>query len=471
MAATTAGKKEVQGQSTNVAPGDRLRVLVVDDDAPARRALSSFIARKGDIVRECEDGTAALQIMAHETIDVVLSDVRMPRLDGISLVRAVREKWEETSVVLMTAYATVDSVINALREGAYDYLLKPIDPAQLTVALDRARERILARRKNRALIDEVAARDVLGALTGAGPIWKGVIEQVKRAAGSDLSVLVTGETGTGKDAVAKAIHGLSSRSTKPLTMLHAAQMTPQELDAALLATHGGRGRTADGGTLLIDDLSALSPESQTRLLQLLEHKNIELPDGTAIPADVRVIATGGLNIPDDVRDGHFKPELYYRLRVVELNLPPLRERREDIPALVEHFLRDESARRGATMRITPQALSLLMACPWPGNVRELENVTRASAALATSDTIDPTNLPQWVRAGSGKTSRLSEQVQAYERAVLRQALEQVHGQVGRAAEVLGVPERTLRRKMRLFGLAKEAFRRPIRPRPAAVFGH
>jgi len=451
---------------------DRLRILVVDDDAPARRALAAYIARMNDTVREAEDGESATSILAHEDIDVVLSDVRMPRLDGIALTRAVRAKSEDTVVVLMSAFASIENVIAAMREGAYDYLVKPIDPQNLKAALARARERLGLRRRVRSLTAAVDARDVLSSFSSSGPGIRAVLEAAKRAAQSDLSVMITGETGTGREGLARAIHGLSARASGPIVVMDFAATDPSQIETELFGAPGGNGRQgngrvrqAHGGTLVLSDVGELQAKVQARLLELVEARN----DG--MPVDVRVISTASAHLDDDVRAGKMQPALFFALRVIEIKMPPLRERREDIPYLVETFLADERARRGGALKIAPQALSLLMAAPWPGNVQELDNVVQAASAMCTGDTIEVEHLPAAIGQGAAKTSTLAEQVAAYERAVLRQALESVQGQVGRAAEALGVPERTLRRKMRLFGLAKEAFRKPARFRAGLrVFG-
>jgi DNA-binding NtrC family response regulator len=300
---------------------------------------------------------------------------------------------------------------------------------------------------------------------------RAVLESARRASQCDLPVLVSGEVGTGKDLIARAIHGLSPRAAAPFVVVNAAAGSEAEIEAELFGTAGagrdahGKVRAADRGTLFIDDLNALPSGVQGRILRLLEDRAIDNGPGVPpTPVDLRVIAAASDRLQEDIKSGRFRAELYFRLRVIEIHLPPLRDRREDVPHLVENFLADERERRGTSYRITPEALSLLMAAPWPGNVRELENVVRAAVTMARGDTIEAEHLPPAIRQGSPRTSSLSEQVAAYERAVLRQALESVHGQVGRAAAALGVPERTLRRKMRMFGLAKEAFRKPSRLR-------
>jgi DNA-binding NtrC family response regulator len=489
---------------------ERLRVLVVDDDAPARRAIASFIARKGDVVREAEDGQSALAVLEGEEVDVVLSDVRMPKLDGIALTRALKIRAEDAVVVLMSAFATIDSVIAALREGAYDYIIKPIDPEQLSAALNRTRERLGLRRRVRSLTAAISARDTLAGLVSGGPAMRAVLEAARRASQSDLPVLITGETGTGKDLLARAIHGLSARAASPFVVVNASTTPAGEIDAELFGRglgapaasadgdaggassaagdgqtigriaavtaegNGGKIRAADRGTLLIEELSALPAATQAKLLKLLEEKIVDDPSGgEGTPVDVRVVATAGEQLEEEVKAGRLRADLYYRLRVVEIHMPPLKDRREDIPHLVEHFLVEERVRTGVRYCIAPEALALLMAFPWPGNVRELENIVRAAVALARSETIEVTDLPPALRPSDGKqrTSTLAEHVEAYERAMLRQTLESVHGQVGRAAAALGMPERTLRRKMRTFGLAKEAFRKPARQRSnGGVFG-
>ncbi len=435
---------------------ERLRILLVDDDAPARRAIASFIARGGDEVDTAEDGVAALGRLSSAPYDLVLSDVRMPRLDGLALAQAIRKRNEDSVVVLMSAFASVENVIAALRQGAYDYLIKPVEPQQLSAMLGRVRERLGLRRKVRALTDALSARDALAGLVAGGPAMTAVLDSARRASACDLSVLVTGETGTGKDILARAIHGLSLRAAGPFESVDCAAADAAGLERDLfglsdgVVIEAGRLSAARGGTLMVEEVTALPLSLQARLVHALE--------GAA--GEVRVLATASDTVEAMRRDGRFRSDLYFSLRTIEIRMPPLRERREDIPRLVEHFLTD--ARRGqeSPQRMAPEALSILMAAPWPGNVRELEAVVRGASAMAgSSETVTTDHLPPAYREIAPRTSTLAEQVQAYERAVLRQALEAVDGQVGRAARVLGVPERTLRRKMRQFGIAKEAFRR------------
>ncbi len=450
---------------------DRVRVLVVDDDAQSRRAIASFLSRRGDAVREAEDGAAAMRVLEHEDIDIVLSDVRMPNLDGPALTRALRSRSDDAVVVLMSAFATVDGIIAALRDGAYDYLIKPVDPEHLVAALNRVRERLGLRRHVRSLTAAIGARDSLAGLVSGGPAMRMVLDSARRASQCDLPLLVSGESGTGKELIARAVHGLSARASGPLVSIDATSFGDAEIEIELFGggtaagrESQGRAREAHGGTLVVHELHTLPLVAQSRLLRLIDERVVADASGAPVQADVRVMAATSMNLDEVVRAGRFRADLYYRLRGLEIRMPPLRDRAEDIPHLVENFLSEERASRGVAYVITPEALALLMAAPWPGNVRELAATLRAAAAKSTGATIDADHLPAAIRQSSPRTSTLAEHVAAFERSVLRHALESVNGQVGRAAAVLGVPERTLRRKMRLFGLSKEAFRKPSRTR-------
>ncbi len=438
---------------------ERLRILLVDDDAPARRAIASFVARAGDEVDTAEDGVAALARLGLAPYDLVLSDVRMPRLDGLALAQAIRKRNEDSVVVLMSAFASVENVIAALRQGAYDYLIKPIEPQQLAAMLGRVRERLALRRKVRALTAAITARDALATLVAGGPAMTAVMDAARRASACDLAVLITGEAGSGKDILARAIQGMSPQSSAPLVSVDCSTAESSELDRDLFGSQepgepvGGAVHAARGGTLLVEEVTALPLALQARLVRALE----------STVGELRVLATASETVDAMRKDGRFRSDLYFSLRTIEIRVPPLRERREDIPRLVEHFLADGRRNTDHAQRMAPDALAVLMGAQWPGNVRELENVVRGASAMAgPSELVSVEHLPTSFRDIAPRTSTLAEQVLAYERAVLRQALEAMDGQVGRAARALGVPERTLRRKMRQFGIAKEAFRRRVR---------
>jgi signal transduction histidine kinase/DNA-binding response OmpR family regulator len=306
---------------------ERLRVLVVDDEAPARSAIASFIARRGDVVHQAADGAAALTMLGDEDFDIVLSDVRMPNMDGIALTRALRDRSDDAVVVLMSGYTTIDDVIAALREGTYDYLTKPVDPDQLLVVLGRVRERLGLRRRVRALTASVDAHEALVRLLAAGPTMEPVLETIRRAAATDLPVLVAGTHGRTAELVARAVHGLSSRAAWPLSSLDAATVPPGELDGMLFGAPGrgerGLVRNADRGTLVIEHLETLPPATQARLAQVLREQVLERPDGRGDdPVDVRLVAVLAEGAAARDAEKHVLPELYARLRGVEIEMPP-----------------------------------------------------------------------------------------------------------------------------------------------------
>ena len=433
---------------------ERLRILLVDEDAATRRTLAAHLARSGDDVDLAEDGRAAQSLLTSRTYDLVLGDVRSPRVDVASLAEAVRLRSPDAAVVPMSAFASVEHVTAAIRVGVYDYLLKPVEPQHIAVLLCRVRERIAMRRRLDALRETLPVRDALAVLMSGGPTMASVNQSARRAAACDDPVLLVGESGTGRGLVARAIHALSARAEMPLVMVDCAH-DPARLGVALFGTPlsaGGHLADARGGTLVLDEVTAMPADLRARVFAAVTQ-----------PGAPRVIAVStGIPTFTGRRDPR-RTELLSWVRGIEIVTPPLRERREDIPRLVEYYAQLASGIAAPVPRVAPEVMAAFIESPWEGNLRELEAVVREAVTRAgTSGVITREHLPESVANRVDRGSSLVEQVEAYERAVVRRALETASGAVARAARELGVPERTLRRKMRHFGIAKEAFRKRSR---------
>jgi DNA-binding NtrC family response regulator len=414
--------------------------------------MVTSLARHGDEVDDAVDGVDALARLGSYPYDLVLAEAELPGLDGMALAAALRSRNSDALVVLLASRTTVDAVVRFLRAGIFDLLQKPVDPAALGAMLDRVRERRRLRPPGLGSSEPFAARERAPGLVVGGPAMTGLLEDARRASACDLPVLLLGEPGTGKERLARSIHAMSERAAGPFERVDGRgdALTVEYELFGVGPEDGGKWARARGGTLLLDAVTALSPTIQARLVRALE-----LSSG-----EVRLLATTS-DEPERLRqEGRLRNDLYFTLRAIELRVPPLRERREDIPRLVEHFLADEARHRGHPLRMTPEAQAALMGAAWVGNVRELEGVVRmATAQVLHGDQVQLQHLPTTLQNLVPRTSTLAEQIEAYERTVIRQSLEAFGGKVGQVAQALGIPERTLRRKMRAWGYAKEAFRK------------
>lgn len=443
------------------APGD-WKILLVDDDPTSRSAMAEWLELKGYhplLAGSAEEARRRIQ----EGVAVVVTDLKLPGTSGLELLRELREKAPQVPVILVSGHGTVDTAVTALKEGAFDFLTKPINLRELAHRIQRAIE-------NRALTAEVAKlhaelhrRQGLHALVGNSPPMRALYEKVRLVADTRATVLITGESGTGKELVARALHQMSPRKGKPFVPVNGGAI-PETLVESELFGHENGGFTgaierrmglfqaARGGTLFIDEVGELPLAIQSKLLRAIEAKKV-LPVGSPheVDVDVRLIAATNRDLRELVEQQKFRDDLYDRLKVVELHLPPLRERREDIPLLVHHFqqqIAEEHSR--APCELTVEALDALMAYPWPGNVRELRNLLEGVIVLSWSERIDVGDLPEYLRAchapprpmRSGMTLRELEQI------AIRQALEQAQGHRGEAARQLGISLRTLQRKLK-----------------------
>jgi len=389
------------------------RILIVDDEQSMRQMVAIALRQEGYDVVIAEDGEVACRELQASKVDVVVSDIKMPAFDGIELLRFARENSPGTEVILMTAYTSTESAIEALRLGAYDYISKPFEIDDLKITVERALERGELRNQNKLLRRQLSDRHKVDELIGRSPKMLRVFDLIQRLADSEITVLITGESGTGKELVAKAIHNEGVRSGEPFITINCAAMPSQLLESELFGHMRGSFTGADrdkqglfvaaaGGTLVLDEIGELPLEMQPKLLRVLEDHKVRPVGATKeVHIDVRVLAATNRDLQRDAAEGRFRQDLYYRLNVIQIDLPSLRERSEDILLLAEHFLEriiadDEDS---AITGFSSEVRELLLRYPWPGNVRELENAVRRAVTLESGTAIQPENLPKSVRAG------------------------------------------------------------------------
>ena len=443
------------------------KVLVVDDQRNMRATTAMLLRNAGYQVTEAEDGDSAIQRVAAETFDVVLTDVRMGAVDGMEVLRATVETAPTTQVIVMTAYGTIEAAVEAIRRGAYDYIAKPFKEGELLLRVGKAVDK-------RRLLGEVSllrrdfqARYGLGHIVGRSAPLRELLDRVVRVARTDATVLVTGESGTGKELIARALHATSRRAAKPFVPVNCAAITETLLESELFghvrgaftgATRARRGlfEEASGGTLFIDEIGETTPGFQAKLLRAIEEGEIRrVGESLPVRVDVRVIAATNQDLKAAVAEKRFREDLFYRLNVVPLRLPPLRERREDVPLLAQHFLEDHARRTGGRKTLSPAALQKLVEHSWPGNVRELQNMIEQAAALTPQATITETDIRfdgPAAHLGSPGPQTLAEAIEGAERRAIEAALARCGGELSLVARELAVSSTTLWRKMRRLGI-------------------
>jgi DNA-binding NtrC family response regulator len=442
------------------------RVLVVDDEPHQRDILEMILSSEGYEVLAAANVRQALDALARDDFDVVLTDLKMPDMDGIGLLQAIASSRPGLSVVLMTAHGSIDSAVEAMRKGAFDYLTKPLEREPLLIVLRRAAEHSQLLRENRMLQEQLHDRFRIEKIVGSHGSMQEVFRIVRKVAPSSSTVLIYGESGTGKELVARALHDGSPRHGRPFFAINVAALPESILEAELFGHEKGAFtgavtrklgliEQASGSTLFLDEVGDLRRDLQVKLLRVLQEREIMRVGGTErTRVDVRVIAATNQDLEQAVREGHFREDLYYRLHVIPIVLPPLRERRSDIPLLIDHFLR-RFGQAGRRREVSQEALSCLMAYDWPGNVRELESVIERALLLGEDEEVQPRDLPAAVRAG--RTGRKGApglelpdsgiDLDEVERALIRQALAKESGNVTRAARLLGLTRRTLQYRL------------------------
>jgi two-component system response regulator HydG len=443
------------------------RVLVVDDQKNMRATTAIVLRSAGHAVDEAEDGAAALQRLQQEAFDVVLTDLRMPTVDGMEVLREAQRTAPETQVIVMTAYGTIESAVEAIRRGAYDFLAKPFKEDELLLRVSKALEKRRLVGEVSLLAGEFRRRYGLEHIVGRSAAMRELLERVGRVAPTDATVLISGESGTGKELVARALHVASRRGDRPFVPVNCAAITETLLESELFghargaftgATRARRGlfEEANGGTLFIDEIGETTPGFQAKLLRALQEGEIRrVGESSPVQVDVRVIAATNQDLRRAIAEKRFREDLYYRLAVVPVRIAPLRERREDIPLLASHFLRRFVKRTGSDRTLSADAVARLLDHDWPGNVRELENVIEQAAALAPAAEIRAADVQIDRRGGisGGEHQRtLAAAVEDAERRAIDAAIARSGGDLGKVARELGVSATTLWRKMKRLGL-------------------
>ncbi|MEZ4323335.1 MAG: sigma-54 dependent transcriptional regulator [Myxococcota bacterium] len=438
------------------------RVLVVDDDDANRVTLERILSRAGYDVSHAASGREAMETMRVQPPDLVLTDLKMPGMSGIDLLKAAKVVDPAIEVVVMTAYGTVETAVEAMKEGAYDFVAKPLKRLELTTVLEKALEKrmlLLENKRLREQLAEVGEGDIIGNSQG----MRALLDEVEQVAPSDATVLLSGESGTGKGRLARTIHRMSARRDRRLVTVNCAAIPETLLESELFgyekgAFTGATGRKegrfdlARGGTLFLDEITEMKPAIQVRLLRVLQDGEYERVGGTeTLRADVRVIAATNRDVEKEIAAGNFREDLYYRLNVVPITVPPLRDRSDDVPLLAQHFLvRFVQKNRKELSGFTPEAIDALCAWKWPGNVRELENAIERAVVLCRGTRVDVGDLPPQMRDGTGGRKMLSFEVgtplKGVERLMIQETLRYCNGDKSLAASLLGITARTMYRR-------------------------
>lgn len=474
---------------------ERRQVLIADDEPNLRRVVAAQLDRDGFDVHTAEDGERALEVLANHHVDLVITDLRMPKIDGMGLLKHCTEHYPEVPVIMITAHGTVNTAVEALKNGAFDYVTKPFDRDELKQAVDKAARSRELRGDLYLGTEEERGRY---RLIGESEAMNGVYELIDRAADTPSTVLITGESGTGKELIARALHEHSSRKDRPFIRVNCAALPTELIESELfgyqkgaftgaVTSKPGRFELADGGTLFLDEIGEIPVSMQVKLLRAIQESELERVGGVkTIQVDVRLIAATNRDLTAEIEQGRFREDLYYRLNVVHVMLPPLRERRDDIPLLIEHFTRRFNERLKKSIKgPDAAALEVLVNRPWRGNIRELENVMERSILFCDGEYITVQDLPPDVRDGQtdGEVSSKSDDTRPYpaqgqelakrldegaglkeavreatsrvERELILAALKQTHDNVTHAARLLKISRKSLQMKMKELGLREE----------------
>jgi two-component system response regulator HydG len=448
-------------------------ILVVDDDPGHRATLETIIKSWGYGVESANDGSLAVQRVKTGPVDLILMDVRMTALDGIEALKQIKAYNPAIPVLIMTAYSSVESAVKALKSGAYDYLTKPLDFEALKFTLERALEHSGLKAENEALRKKLDQGLKMDDIIGKSRPMQDLMDMAAMIAPSDATVLITGESGTGKELIARFIHHQSPRKDHPLVVVNCAALTETLLESELFGhekgaftgadrRREGRFKQADKGTIFLDEIGETSPAMQARLLRVLQEKEIQrVGGGETIPVDVRILAATNRDLNAEVEAGHFRQDLYYRLNVVALHAPPLRERLNDPPLLAQHFMEVYADKNRKKINgFTPKAMDMLLKYAWPGNVRELENAVERAVILATGDFLSAKDLPLSITrelAGSDHAAHVRQpgtgelrSLEEVERSTILKALDASGGNKSEAARILGINRKTLHKKLKAY---------------------
>jgi DNA-binding NtrC family response regulator len=448
------------------------RLLIVDDEESFRTLTARELKRSGYAVETAGNLTEARTVLARESFHVVLLDVRMPDGSGLDLLPEIRESAPGTDVIMLTAFGTVQEAIRAMKEGAHDFLTKPCKLAELEVVLEKVLEKQALERGNTALEREVQRLIPTAGFIGSSPPIREMLALLAKVAETDSTVLIRGESGVGKELVARAVHRQSLRSRQPFVVVDCASLHENLLQSELFGHEKGAYtgaaqlkhglfEVADRGTIFLDEIGEITPPLQVKLLRVIETGTFRRVGGTVdIRVDVRIIAATNRALESMMKEKTFREDLYYRLNVFSLSIPPLRERKEDIPLLVAHFIRNSAIAAKRSVRVAPEAMELLTRYQWPGNVRELENLIERALILCDAGVIEPEHLPLGVRLepamGGTEDDGPLVSLEELERRYVKRVLDACGGHRQKAADILGISERNLYRKIKELEGAKEA---------------
>jgi len=450
----------------------RIKILVIDDDESLRRVLEYNLAQEGYAVLAAASGEQGLELLKKEGADLVLTDVRMPGMDGLQVMEEVRKLESGIQVIILTAFGTIEMAVEAMKAGAFHYISKPFNRDELKLTIRKALELKALERENVVLRQALKSRNDIENIIADSPGMRQIVEMIRRVAPTETTVLVLGESGTGKELVARAIHGLSQRARGVFVAVNCAAIPENLLESELfghvkgaftgaIRDRVGKFEAAEGGSLFLDEIGEMRPELQVKILRYLEERTLErVGDNRPIRVDVRVLAATNKDLAKAIQSGEFREDLYYRLNVVPLSIPPLRDRREDVRALTQHFLKS----LGAPLRLTidPEAFRALEIYDWPGNVRELENALERALIFHRGDVIMLDDLPETIRAPRAKESAslpvsLPEtglSLEKVEKELIVRALEKHDWNQSRAARYLGITRHTLLYRMDTHGIAR-----------------
>jgi len=450
---------------------EKARILIAEDEKTQREMLEGFLKKEGFYVDSVTNGLQALKKLDENPYDIALIDYKMPEMDGLKTLKEIRRLYPELPVVMMTAYGTIETAVSCMKEGALDYLTKPIELEELLLIIQKVIERSNLIRENRNLKAKLKERYAFNNIVYGSSKMEDVMNLVARVAPSQSTVLIRGESGTGKELIANAIHFLSPRSEKPFIKVNCSAIPEALLESELFGHEKGaftgamqrrigRFEEAHEGTIFLDEIGDLAPSTQVKLLRILQEKEFQrLGSNTSIKVDVRVIAATHRNLEELMRKGIFREDLYYRLNVISIPIPPLRERKEDIPVLIDYFLKKYSNENQKSIYdISKEAREILLRYSYPGNVRELENIIERAVVLCRGDTITTQDLPFHLLEGKTEDTigifkmdkPLQESLEEIEKELILKALTQNQGIQTRAAEQLGISERVLRYKIKKY---------------------
>jgi DNA-binding NtrC family response regulator len=444
------------------------RVLVVDDEEVVRAGISRVLEKQGLSIHTAADGGEALERMAEYPVDIVLLDIKMPGLDGIDVLRHIRATYPDTVVIMITGHPTIQSAIECTKLGAINYLVKPFRVDELETLLLRAQEQLNLTIDSKAAPEQVEIFGDVPYIVGNSPAMREVYSKIRRAAPSDSTVLLTGESGTGKELVARAIHSLSERAHKEFVPVDCSALVESLLESELFGhvkgsftgafqTKHGLFELANHGTFFFDEISNLSLNIQAKLLRVIQEREfMKVGTQKRIKLDIRIIASSNRNLKEAIKDGSFREDLYYRLSVIPIKLPPLRDRTGDVPLLVDHFLTMHSQKRNGRQRdVSKRALEMLSGYSWPGNVRELEHTIERILILEDCDVIETEHLPAFISQRQGEFQVFSDEsfnLEELEKRYIQFVLRQTKGRRQEAARILGINRKTLAAKIKKYGL-------------------